>query len=112
MKAGAQGFVHKQAPVEEIALAIRKVYRGKQAFPRRIAQQLATNSLTAGLSARELEILELVAKGLTNKEAARALNLSQFTVRNHLKNICTKLDICDRTEAILAAIQAGIITVT
>jgi DNA-binding NarL/FixJ family response regulator len=112
VKAGAQGYIHKQAPVEEIVLAIRRVHRGKQSFPKRIARQLANNSLTAGLSARELEVLELVAKGLTNKEAARALMISQFTVRNHLKSICMKLDVGDRTEAIMTAIHSGIITVT
>ena len=111
VKAGAQGYIHKQASAEDIVTAIRRVHRGKQAFPRRIARQLANNSLTAGLSARELEILELVAKGLTNKEVALVLALSQFTVRNHLKNICIKLDVGDRTEAILAAINSGIITV-
>lgn len=112
VKAGAMGYIHKQAPAEDIVRAIRKVHRGKQAFPRRIAKQLANDSLTAGLSARELEILELVAKGLTNKEVARALSISQFTVRNHLMNINIKLDVRDRTEAIVVAIQAGIITVS
>lgn len=112
VSAGAQGFIHKQAPAEEIVNAVRRVHRGKQAFPKRIANLLANNKLTAGLSARELEILELVAKGLTNKEVAHTLAISQFTVRNHLKNISMKLDVRDRTEAIVAAIQAGIITVS
>jgi DNA-binding NarL/FixJ family response regulator len=112
VKAGAQGYIHKQASADEIAHAIRRVHQGKQAFPKRISQQLANNSLTAGLSARELGILELVAKGLTNKEVAKALAISQFTVRNHLKNVCMKLDVRDRTEAIMEAIHSGIITVT
>ena len=111
VNAGAQGYIHKQAPGEEIVRAIRQVYRGKQAFPRRIANQLARGSLTAGLSDRELEILDLVAKGLTNREVARTLTISEFTVRNHLNSISTKLDVRDRTEAAVVAIQAGIITV-
>jgi DNA-binding NarL/FixJ family response regulator len=112
IKAGAQGYIHKQAGADLIVQAVRKVHRGKQAFPKRIANLLAHNNLTVGLSARELEILELVAKGLTNKEVAGTLAISQFTVRNHLKNISMKLDVRDRTEAIVAAIQSGIITVS
>ena len=112
VKAGAQGYIQKQSSADEIVLAIRRVHRGKQSFTKRIVRQLTNNSLTAGLSARELEILELVAKGLTNKEVARALMISQFTVRNHLKKICMKLDVGDRTEAIMTAIHSGIIIVT
>jgi two-component system NarL family response regulator len=67
--------------------------------------------MTAGLSRRERQILELVAKGLTNKEVANTLQISQFTVRNHLNHITEKLDVSDRTEAIFIAIQTGIIAV-
>ena len=112
VNAGAQGYIHKQASAEAIVQAVRRVYRGKQAFPKRIVSLLANKRLTVGLSTRELEILEMVAKGLTNKEVARTLAISQFTVRNHLKNISMKLDVRDRTEAVVAAIQAGIITVS
>lgn len=64
--------------------------------------------MSAGL--REREVLELVARGLTNKEVAATLGLSQFTVRNPLNQITEKLDVSDRTEAIVAALQAGIIS--
>ena len=67
--------------------------------------------MTAGLSCRERQVLELVAKGLTNKEVANTLQISQFTVRNHLNHITEKLDVSDRTEAIFIAIQTGIIAV-
>jgi two-component system NarL family response regulator len=67
--------------------------------------------MTAGLSRRERQVLELVAKGLTNKEVANTLQISQFTVRNHLNHVTQKLDVSDRTEAIFIAIQSGIITV-
>jgi DNA-binding NarL/FixJ family response regulator len=109
VRAGAQGYVHKQAPAEEILQAIRAVYRGKQAFPRRIAERLAEHSMTGKLSPREREVLELVAKGLTNKDVANTLHISQFTVRNHLNHINEKLEVTDRTEAIFIAIQSGII---
>jgi DNA-binding NarL/FixJ family response regulator len=112
MKAGAQGYVHKEAPAESIMEAIRMVHRGKRAFPQRILDKFSNQEMTAGLSTRERQVLELVAKGLTNKEVANALGLSQFTVRNHLQRITEKLDASDRTEAIFIAIQTGLITVS
>lgn len=110
VKAGAQGFVHKEADSQEILQAIRVVGRGMQAFPKHIADRLASNQMTAGLSLRETEVLQLVATGLTNKEVARTLNISQFTVRNHLNHITQKLDATDRTEAIFIALQTGLIS--
>jgi DNA-binding NarL/FixJ family response regulator len=64
------------------------------------------------LTKREMEILELVAKGFTNKEIASALRLSQFTVRNHLNRITSKLEVADRTEAAFVAIQTGIVSIS
>jgi DNA-binding NarL/FixJ family response regulator len=110
VKAGAQGFVHKEAGAKDIFSAVRAVGRGKQAFSDRIRQRLASNQMTAGLSSREIEVLHLVAVGLTNKEVGRTLNISQFTVRNHLNHITQKLDASDRTEAIFIAMQTGLIS--
>lgn len=110
VKAGAQGFVHKEADATEIFAAVRAVGRGKQAFSNRIRERLANNQMTAGLSSREIEVLHLVALGLTNKEVGRTLNISQFTVRNHLNHISQKLDASDRTEAIFIAMQTGLIS--
>ena len=111
VETGAQGYLHKEAPAEDILRAIRSVRAGRQSFPRRIAERLSGDRMTAGLSPREREVLELVAKGLTNKEVANTLQISQFTVRNHLNHITEKLEVTDRTEAIFVAIQTGIITV-
>ena len=111
VKAGAKGYIHKEAPAEEILRAVRAVHGGRRAFPRRIAERLSNESMTAGLSPREREVLQLVAKGLTNKEVANTLNISQFTVRNHLNHITEKLEVTDRTEAIFVAIQTGIIAI-
>jgi DNA-binding NarL/FixJ family response regulator len=111
VKAGARGYLHKEAPAEEIVRAIRSVHDGNLAFPRRITERLSSDEMTAGLSDRERQVLELVAKGLTNKEVANTLQISQFTVRNHLNHITEKLQVSDRTEAIFIAIQTGIITV-
>jgi DNA-binding NarL/FixJ family response regulator len=110
VKAGAQGYLPKEGPADAIIDAIHLVHRGKQAFPRRIADSLSNRDLLAGLSIREKDVLALVAKGLTNKEVAGTLGLSQFTVRNHLMHIMEKLDATDRTEAIFIAIQTGLIT--
>jgi DNA-binding NarL/FixJ family response regulator len=110
VKAGALGFVHKEAESREILQAIRAVGSGSRAFPKHIAERLASDQMTAGLSLRETEVLQLVATGLTNKEVARTLNISQFTVRNHLNHITQKLDATDRTEAIFIALQTGLIS--
>jgi DNA-binding NarL/FixJ family response regulator len=110
VKAGAQGYVHKESSADEILKAIKTVYAGKQTFPRRIAEKLSQRTMSVGLSEREREVLELVARGLTNKEVATTLGLSQFTVRNHLNHITEKLDVSDRTEAIVVALQSGIIS--
>jgi DNA-binding NarL/FixJ family response regulator len=111
VKAGAEGYLHKEAPATDILKAIRTVHQGKQSFPRRITLGLSSHSMTAGLSTREKQVLELVAKGLTNKEVGGALRLSPFTVRNHLQRATEKLDATDRTEAIFLAIQTGVITI-
>lgn len=110
VNAGAQGFVHKEASSEEILRAIRAVSRGEQAFPRHITERLANDQMTARLSSREVEILQLVATGLTNKELGKVLNLSEFTVRNNLNRITQKLDATDRTEAVFIALKTGLIS--
>lgn len=109
VEAGASGYLPKETDAEGILQAIRDVHLGKTSFPCRIARRLAARNRRPELSRRELEILELVAKGFTNKEIASALRLSQFTVRNHLKNVTAKLQVSDRTEAAFFAIQSGLI---
>lgn len=110
VRAGAQGFVHKDAAPEEILRAIRTVVRGGQAFPKHMTERLANDEMTARLSSREMEILQLVATGLTNKEVGKILNLSQFTIRNNLNRITQKLDATDRTEAVFIALKTGLIS--
>jgi DNA-binding NarL/FixJ family response regulator len=110
VQCGARGFVHKEADPQDILRAIRQVAAGKRAFPKHIAERLGNDQMTAGLSAREIEILQLVAIGLTNKEVARVLHISQFTVRNHLNHATRKLDASDRTEVIFIAMKTGLIS--
>lgn len=110
--AGARGYILKDMPGSEILEAIYRVYDGSTYFPKRIANRLTERRLRPDLSKREVEILELVCKGFTNKEIGTALQLSQFTVRNHLNNITSKLEVTDRTEAAFIAIQTGIVSIS
>jgi DNA-binding NarL/FixJ family response regulator len=112
VQAGASGYISKDAPGEEIVAAVVAVHRGEGYFPPNIAAKLAERSSRLGLTAREIEILEMMAMGLTNKEIGKLVKLSQFTVRNHCNRINEKLHVSDRTEATIIAIQLGIITVS
>jgi two-component system, NarL family, response regulator len=85
------------------------VYSGQSYFPEWIKKRVAERRLQPSLSPRELEILEMVAKGLTNKEIGRAIQVSHYTVRNHVRRIIAKLEVGDRTEATTVAIQQGIL---
>jgi DNA-binding NarL/FixJ family response regulator len=111
VQAGAKGYISKDTSREELVAAIVAAHNGKTYFPQHIAGKLAERMLRSSLSPRELEILQALSKGLTNKDIARILQISQFTVRNHIKQITTKLEVCDRTEATRVAIQQGIIVV-
>jgi two-component system, NarL family, response regulator len=109
VKAGARGYLSKNAPREEIVMAIESVAGGGTYFPDRIAQWMEERDERSSLSVREIEILEMVSRGLTNKEIAGALQISHYTVRNHINHISTKLQVADRTEAATAALRQGII---
>ena len=109
VKAGAQGYLSKNASREEIVAAIEEVVTGGTYFPDRILQWIQEREARSSLSAREIEILEMVARGLTNKEIAVALNISHYTVRNHINHITAKLQVADRTEAATVALRQGII---
>jgi DNA-binding NarL/FixJ family response regulator len=109
IKAGARGYLSKNALREEIVTAIETVVGGGTFFPERIVKWIEEREARSGLSAREIEILGMVAKGLTNKEIAGALQISFYTVRNHVNHISAKLQVADRTEAATVAIRQGII---
>jgi two-component system NarL family response regulator len=110
-QAGAQGYLLKDTSLREMVEAIRTVHAGKRYVPGNIASRLAERMMRTNLTVRELEILKMLAKGPTNKEIARALGISDNTVRNHVNSIIEKLDVSDRTEAATTAIQRGLITV-
>jgi two-component system NarL family response regulator len=110
VQAGARGYLLKDTPQNEMIEAITSVHAGERYIPRHIAARLADRMMRSSLTARELEILEMLAKGLTNKEIGTALEISDHTVRNHVISIIEKLDVSDRTEAATTAIQRGIIS--
>lgn len=109
VQAGAQGYLLKDARQSDMVEAIRAVHNGKRYFPRDIAARLAERMMRTDLTARELEVLHMLARGLTNKEIGRALDISGNTVRNHVNSIIEKLEVSDRTEAATTAILRGII---
>jgi DNA-binding NarL/FixJ family response regulator len=108
MKAGASGFVVKEMALDRLLDAIRVVFAGEQYLPPQIAMRIGERLLVQ-LSPRELEVLRLVAKGLSNKEIAARLGLVVGTVKIHVANIFSKLSVSDRTQALVAAVKRGII---
>jgi DNA-binding NarL/FixJ family response regulator len=109
VEAGAMAYLGKDTSRDEIIAAIKAVHAGKTHFPKRIQERLEDRKQRHGLSAREVEILELLSRGLTNKTIGQALGISKFTVRNHVNRILEKLEVCDRTEATTVAIGQGIL---
>jgi DNA-binding NarL/FixJ family response regulator len=115
MRAGARGYLLKGADQEDIARAVAAVARGEAIFgpsvARRIMEFFATPRLAVptfpALTAREHEVLDLIAAGRSNADIARVLVLSSKTVRNHVSNIFAKLQVADRAEAIVRAREAG-----
>ena len=109
-KAGARGFVVKEMPLDRLLEAIRVVYSGEQYVPPEISLRMSGRVLSE-LSPRELDVLRLVAKGLSNKEIATAIQIVEGTVKLHVKNILSKLEVSDRTQAIISAVKRGIIQI-
>lgn len=109
MKAGASGFVVKEMALDRLLDAIRRVHQGEQYIPPEIAVRMSGRMLSQ-LSARELEVLQLVAKGLSNKEVGAQLHVVEGTIKIHVTNILAKLGVADRTQAIVTAVKRGIIS--
>lgn len=109
LKAGATGYLLKSSLRTEMLDAIRNVHRGRRHLAGDVAAEIALHVVDESLSDRETAVLRLVAVGKANKEIARALSLSEETVKAHLKNIFAKLDVADRTHAVTVAARRGII---
>jgi len=117
IEAGARAYLLKDAPREDLFKAIRSVYRGESLIQPVVASKLLdrfsqlSRRTPSGeeLSARELEVLCLMAKGAANKEISAELNIAQSTVKTHITNIFQKLGVSDRTEAVTQALKKGMI---
>ena len=109
LSAGACAYLLKGVRGGELMEAIRSAAAGQRVIPAAIARTLAEFTPRVELTAREVEVLRLVAKGLRNREIARVLGRTEGTVKAHLKNIHDKLGVDDRTEAVTLALQRGII---
>ncbi|MDX6379764.1 MAG: hypothetical protein QOI57_788 [Rubrobacteraceae bacterium] len=112
IETGATGYLLKETPREELFGAIRLVAEGKSPLAPGVAARLMQrmrDTNEEGLSTREIEVLELVARGTSNKEIAKQLWVSETTVKSHMLHIFDKLDVTDRTAAVTAALKRGII---
>ena len=120
LRAGASGFLLKDAPENQLVAAIRVVAAGGSLFApsvtRRLIEEFANRRAVADrtpgldeLTARELEVLRLLARGLTNAEIAKRLFVSEHTVKTHVARILMKLDLRDRTQAVVAAYESKLV---
>ncbi|HEV2060767.1 MAG TPA: response regulator transcription factor [Solirubrobacteraceae bacterium] len=121
MRSGASGFLLKDAPREQLVAGVRAAAAGDTllapTITRRLVEQYIqrpsaatpTSTLLAELTPRELEILRLVARGLSNAEIATAAFLAEATVKTHISRILTKLDLRDRTQAVITAYETGLV---
>ena len=109
LKAGAQGDVLKGLLRKELRVTIRTVYRGLKAINPDVATQIAQHVADDALSEREIQVLELVARGNSNKRIGGALSIAEETVKGHLKSILSKLGANDRTHAVTLGITRGIL---
>jgi two-component system, NarL family, response regulator len=106
---GVQAYLTKDVLRDELIKAIHAVHAGKSYMPKKIAATLEDQMDRPRLSARELDVLKLIVRGLGNKQIASELLLAEDTVKNHVKGIFTKLGVRDRTLAAMIAVQRGII---
>jgi DNA-binding NarL/FixJ family response regulator len=109
LDAGAQGYVVKGMVREELLDVIRSVHAGKRRLPAAVAQTLAEHISQDMVSSREIEVLSLISAGKRNKEIAAELSIAEDTVKMHVRNILSKLQASDRTEAVTIALRRGII---
>jgi DNA-binding NarL/FixJ family response regulator len=109
LAAGAQAYLLKDMVRTELLQTIRDVHAGQRHIPPSVAARLAEHTPRIALSDRELQVLRLIAKGLRNKEIGAALDIAEDTVKIHIKNIFGKLNVIDRTQAVVNASERGII---
>jgi len=109
LEAGAATYLLKDTLADDLVRVIREVFAGGRPLPAPVAQRLAGRMLQPELTARELDVLRLIAKGMRNKEIAGQLGISEETTQGHVKHILSKLGLHDRTEAVTVAVRRGIV---
>ena len=109
IQSGAKSYLMKDMSKAEIVGAIRAVHAGQERLPPSIADRLAERRRRPELTLREMEVLQLLVKGRSNKEIASSLSIAEDTVKSHLKTLFTKLGVQDRTAAAVSAIRYGIV---
>ena len=109
LDAGAQAYLLKAMSHSDLAAAIRKVHAGSRFLPAAVSKSLAMRSPNSELSARELEVLEHIVQGCSNREIGEKLGVTEATVKWHVNIILSRLNVSDRTQAAVAALRRGIV---
>jgi DNA-binding NarL/FixJ family response regulator len=109
LQAGARGYIIKGLPHDLLADAIKRVHAGGRYLPQVVKETLANRTPSSDLSLREREILERIAQGKSNREIATELDLAEITVKCRVSAILERLDVHDRTEAVVTALQRGLL---
>ncbi|MEH2425476.1 MAG: response regulator transcription factor [Nostoc sp.] len=109
LQAGAKGYLLKETEPDELLNAIRTVHRGQQYIPPDVGAKLVQRMSNPELSERELTVLRSMAQGMSNADIAAALSIGEGTVKSHVNRILNKLDVSDRTQAVIVAVKRGIV---
>jgi DNA-binding NarL/FixJ family response regulator len=109
LQAGARAYLLKDVLRDELLVAIRAVHKGQMHIPPEVAARLAERLPLSDLTAREMDVLKLIVKGMSNSDIGDALRISTGTVKIHVNNILSKLGVSDRTQAATTALQRGIV---
>ncbi len=109
LQAGAKGYLLKETEPDELLNAIRTVHRSQKYIPPDVGAKLVQRLSNPELSERELDVLRLLAQGMSNADIAAALSIGEGTVKSHVNRILNKLDVSDRTQAVIVAVKRGIV---
>lgn len=110
LQAGAKAYLLKDTPREELILCIQTVHAGRSFIPPNIGMRLAERMNSSVLSKREREVLELISAGMSNLEIGTTLQITEGTVKSHMNNILSKLNVGDRTQAVMVGLKRGLIS--
>ena len=110
LEAGAASYLLKDTISRSLIEVIREVHAGHRRLPKDVARRLAERPPQVELTPREIEVLALIAKGHSNKQVASALAISAETVHAHVRNVFVKLDVSDRTSAVMEAVRRGLVS--